>query len=524
MHRLVIALVTLLGLTGAAVVGAYLFLFSSGIDRAARLAPAETAIYVNVYLQPSAGQQMNLSELIGRLPGFADDATLDEKVDQIVQNLLADAGVDYRTQLKPWLGNQVALAVMMGDTTTSADGEPVVIAEVKDRPAAEAAVTDLVSADDPSARSTRSYEGTDIHVSTDAAYAFIDEMLVIGPDASAVEAIVDVSRGADALADRGDFRDTMAELPADHLAAAFLDLALMARAADAEGQLQAVSTAGAVLVAERDGLRLSGSAPFDHEEAEPSARAGFALGGEPTSLVDWMPGNTVAEVVVFGLRQTLEDAEAAAAGTPDGQELLSAIDTFRALAAFGLGIDVDADLLPLLDREVGVAFRGFDGDRPSGLLLLRPDDPVAAEASLARITDRLSAIGAETTTEEIGGVTVTVVQVPDIGELAYTVSGRIVVMGFGSDDVVAAIDAHDSGTSLGQSRAYRETWELAGVRAGNEAWVDVAALVALVDPAELDGDARDILGRIGTLGLTAPSRDDQIEFHAVLTIPETRPD
>jgi hypothetical protein len=523
MHRLVVALVTFIGLTGAVVVGAYLLLFAAGTDRAARLAPADAAVYVNVYLQPSAGQQMNLSGLIGRLPGFADEASLDEKVDQIVQNLLAGTGVDYRAQIKPWLGNQAAVAVTPDLAGGSPDGEVVVIAEVKDREAADQAVAGLV-ADAETSVTTQTYEGVEISVASAGAYAFVDDMLVMGSETAAVEAVIDVSRGADALADRSDFRDTMSDLPADHLAAAFLDLAAMARSADAEQQLGAVSTAGAVLVAERDGVRLSGSAPFDRESAAPSARAGFALGSEPSSLVDWMPSDTLAEVVVFGLRQTLEDAEAAAAGTPDGEELLSALDTFRAIAAFGLGIDIDADLLPLLDREVAIAFGGFAGDRPSGQLLLRPDDPAAAEASLARIVERLDRIGAETTIQEIGDVAVTVLVLPEVGALAYTVSSGIVILGFDSADVVAAIEAHDGGTSLGQSEAYRETFELAGTRAGNEGWVDVGALVALMDPAELDGDARDILERIGTFGFTAPSRDEQIEFHAVLTVPETRPD
>jgi hypothetical protein len=522
MHRLVIALVTLLGLTAAAVVASYLFLFSAGTDRAARLAPADTAFYVNVYLQPSAGQQMNLNELIGRFPGFADDASLDDKVDQIVQNLLAEAGIDYRDQVKPWLGNQVAIAARPGEADP-ADADPVLIVEVKDRAAAEASIADLATAGGQF--TARTYEGVEIQVATGTAYAFVDEMLVVAPDAAAVERVVDVSLGADALADREDFRSTMADMPADHLAAAFVDITTIAGAVDAEQELEAVSTAGAVLVAESGGLRLSGSAPFAMEGAGPSARAGFALGSEPSSLVDWMPDETIAEVVVFGLRQTLEDAEAAAAGTPEGEELTSAIDTVRAIAAFALGIDVDADLLPLLDREVGVALGGVDGDLPSGQVLLRPEDPVAAEATLANIVDRLSGVGAETTTEEVAGVTVTVVSLPDVGELAYAASNGIIVIGLGGvDDVRAAVEAHDTGTSLGQSESYRRTFEVAGTRAGNEAWVDVGALIALMEPIEMDDDTRDILGQIGTFGLTAPSRDDQIEFHAVLTVDETQPD
>ncbi|HUH16899.1 MAG TPA: hypothetical protein VMM85_03030, partial [Methylomirabilota bacterium] len=92
MHRLVIALVSLIGLTGAAFVASYLLIFSASTDRAAALAPAQTALYVNVYLQPSTAQQMNVAGLVGRLPGFADDASLDDKIDQVAQNLMGAVG------------------------------------------------------------------------------------------------------------------------------------------------------------------------------------------------------------------------------------------------------------------------------------------------------------------------------------------------------------------------------------------------------------------------------------------------
>ena len=135
MHRLVVAVVALIGLTGAAFLAAHFLFLSAAIDRAATLAPANSALYVNIYLQPSTGQQMNLGGLIGRLPGFEDDASLDEKVDQVVQNLLSGTGIDYREQVKPWLGNQIALAAWPtdGDATNPT---AVVIAEVKDRAAA----------------------------------------------------------------------------------------------------------------------------------------------------------------------------------------------------------------------------------------------------------------------------------------------------------------------------------------------------------------------------------------------------
>ena len=329
-------------------------------------------------------------------------------------------------------------------------------------------------------------------------------------------------RAGETLADRADFRTTMDGLPADHLASAFVDLAALAETTGTAEQLTAFSTAGAALIAEPDGIRLSGSAPFEIEDdAEPSA-GGFGLGGEPSSLVDWMPDDTIAELVVFGLRQTLEDAEEAAASAPEGEQVTSALDTVRALASFGFGIDIDADLLPLLDREVGIAMSGIEGSLPHGQILLRPEDPVAAAAALARVVDRLVATGTATErTEEGAGTEITVLSVPEVGEIAYALGDGIIIIGLGVDDVTAALQAHADGQTLAVNDQYVQTWEVAGERAGTEVFVDIGPVVELFGTGlELPDDARDILAQIGSFGFTAPSRTDRIEFHAVLTVDE----
>lgn len=520
MHRLVVALVTLIGLSGAAFLAGYLLLFSASTDRASALAPATSAFYLNIYLQPSSGQQMNLGGLIGRLPGFADEASLDDKVDQVVQNLLGTTGLDldYRTQIKPWLGNQVAIAAWpAADDVT--DQTAVFITEVKDRPAAAAALADLTSAGG-AGFTTQTYEGVEIQMSdAGAAYAFVGEMLVFSETGEGIEAVVDVDGGSDALEDRADFRASMDRLPADHLASAFVDLAALAEATDSVDQVAAFSTAGAALIAERDGLRLSGSAPFDVEAAASSSTAGFGLGGEPSSLVDWMPEDTIAELVVFGLRQTLEDAEVAAASAPQGDEITGALDSIRAVAALGFGIDIDADLLPLLDREVGIALAGLEDGLPSGQLLLRPEDPEAAEAALTRVVDRLVATGASSRIETSPIADISVLTIPGTAEVAYAAQDGIIIIGLDVEDVAAALEAHADGQALAGTDKYAQTFEVAGERAGNEAFVDIGALVDLVGAdLELPDDARDILDQIGTFGFTAPSRDDQLEFHAVLTV------
>lgn len=517
MHRLVIALVTLIGLTGAAVVAGYLFLFSAGADRAAALAPANSAFYVNLYLQPSNGQQMNLSGLIGRLPGFADEASLDEKVDQIVQNLLSGSGLDYRTQVKPWLGDQVAIAGRPG-SADPAEMETVAIAEVRDAEAARASVAEVVGDSDETFRA-ESYGGVDLQVGDTATYAFVDEMLVIGTSVDEVHAVIDASGGADSLADRADFRAAMDALPADHLASAFVDFVALTDAAGVDGDVAEARTASAVLVAERDGLRVSGSAPL--VAADDASAAAAPASSQPSTLAQWMPSDTVAEAALFGLRGILEDAEAAAGSAPAGEDIASTLDTLRAVAAFGLGIDIDNDLLPLLDREVGVAITGVDGDMPTGTLLLRPEDADAAAEALGRVADRLGAIGGASDETDVDGTTITTLSIPDIGEMSYAVVDGTVILGLGAEDIGAAIEAHESGASLAASDDYARTFDLAGTRAGSEVYVDVGALVELLgDGIELSDDARDILLQVGSFGLSAPSRPDQIEFHAVLTIDE----
>ena len=176
MHRAVIASVTFIGLVSVAVL-AYVVVLGGPADRAATMAPATTVAYANVYLQPSTGQQLNLASLIGRLPGFADSASLDEKVDQIITTILGESGIDYATDVKPWLGDQLAVA---GWPSADDAAEPAftLIADVKDLAAAQASLPNLLVGDGQAPR-TETYRGTDITIAGVTAYAFLDDTVEV---------------------------------------------------------------------------------------------------------------------------------------------------------------------------------------------------------------------------------------------------------------------------------------------------------------------------------------------------------
>jgi Protein of unknown function (DUF3352) len=515
MHRLVIASVTLIGLVAIAVVAGYVVLFAGAGDRAASLAPASTVAYANVYLKPSTGQMANLSGLIGRLPGFADEAALDEKIDQVVQNLLVATGIDYRADVKPWLGDQIAIAAWPTGTDAT-QASTVILADTSDPDVALASIA-TITADQGLTFATETYNGTELHVAEGTAYAVVDGMLVVGNGADAIHAVLDTSGGAGSLAALPAFTEAMDEQPNDYLASFYVDLAGLAEASGTADELGRVTTASAVLVAEPDGLKLSGSAPLS---AVPAVEPSAAPAAEEGTLTGWMPERTLAEITVFGLRDTLEEGLAVAGEVPEGEEVTSTLDTLRTLAAFALGVDLDAEVLPLLEGETAVAFGGIGAaGMPSGQLLLLPSDPDAAMGTLGRIADRIGSSGGNSSTEMLDGIEVTTISIPDTGEAAFGVVDGVVVIGLSAADVAAVAEARSSGFSLQSSSAYERAFEVAGVRAGTEVFVDVATLGGLLSlVVELPDDARDILSGLGAFALTIPTEPNQIEFRAVLTV------
>ncbi|MDQ2941025.1 MAG: DUF3352 domain-containing protein [Chloroflexota bacterium] len=522
MHRLVIGLTSLLAVAGGAVVGGYLFVSGAGIDRAAELVPAKATVYVSVYLQPSTAQQTKLAGLIGRLPGFEDPASLDTKIGQLVHNTLSGSGLDYETDVRPWIGGKLAVAAWQTAGAASADpptASALLLAEVKDRPAAEAAIDRLAKSSGTSVR-RESYQGVDLFLTDTAGYAFLGDVLVIGQPRSALEAAIDADRGAaDALAKSARFRDAMADLPSDRLAAAYVDIGGLAGGAGVTDQAAGFSAAGVALVAEEDGLRLAGRVPFDKAAGSEAATAVFDLSGAAAQLSSWMPKKTLAELSLFGLSQSIHAAEATAGDTPEGKSVRDAFSTIRGVAALGLGLDLDKDLLPLLDGETALAITGFDGTTVSGQVLLRPSDPAAAAATLAKVRDKLKAQGAAIDTQEAAGTTITTVALAPFGSVSYAATDQVVIFGLKAGDVKAALDAHAAGETLGVADMYRKTFDLAGAHGGTELFVDVGALAVLFkDQLGASGDAGALLGQLGTLGMTVPARTDHYEFHAVLTV------
>jgi hypothetical protein len=363
------------------------------------------------------------------------------------------------------------------------------------------------------------FRGVTMMTSESTSYALLDDLLVVAstPDRlrSAIEAETDV---APSLADSPAYAAAMRTVPSDHLASVYVDVPRVAGLTEGR-ELGGFSTAALALTAAADGLHLDGTAPFAAGSATKAARAAFELGSKPSTLAGWMPRTTSAEAVLFGAAQSFEDLEGSLSGNSAFAPALDALNQLRVIASLGLGINFTTDLLPLFDGEAAVALDSLDADGFHGQILLRPSDTAAAEASLERMRSALADRGSTVRTREVAGTTITSVEVPQIGSVAYAVQDGVVILSLDAAEVAAALEAHAAGDTLDVDERYGALFELTGAHAGNELWADVPTLVdALAATFDPGSELRDILHQIGELAISATATDGQLEIHGVLTV------
>ena len=73
--------------------------------------PKTTVAYLEIRADLPGDQRAKVGDIIAKFPGFADQASLDAKIDEALQRILDGAGVSWTADVKPWLGGEVGVAV-----------------------------------------------------------------------------------------------------------------------------------------------------------------------------------------------------------------------------------------------------------------------------------------------------------------------------------------------------------------------------------------------------------------------------
>jgi hypothetical protein len=219
--------VVLVGVPSA--VALYLALGRTAGDDLIHMVPAKADIYVTAMLDPSLSQKRNLQSFLQHFPDLRSEQQIRDQVDRGLDSAFKNSGVDYSRDLKPWIGNQVAAVAELGTSPTAA-----FLVRTTD----EAASTRALSHVDWSGRGSTRYHwsstshggvkvsnGTTAEASNDVSWAVFDHTAVFGNAESLVDSIIDTdhARSGANLGTQRAYLDTLAQLPADHVAVAYVN-------------------------------------------------------------------------------------------------------------------------------------------------------------------------------------------------------------------------------------------------------------------------------------------------------------
>jgi hypothetical protein len=495
--------------------------------------PAGTLAYAEVRLDLPGDQRRAVGEFLQKFPGFADQAALEGKLDEVLDQLVKDATEDtqtYTRNIKPWFDGELAFALgplpaasnftdrNATDPNAALDAfRALALVSIKDPALAkawfEAALKDAGVTGTPEA-----YDDTVLTVvhgdGPDYAFAVIDDKVVAIGDVESVRDAVD-SNGDSAFADEPGPATAIAAANKDHLGFVYVALRPLVdwsmdfqkRAMDQFGGTAAQAAISTTLLKtlpawgaywmrfQSDELVLEATAP------KPEISFGAAQNSR-SSIVEHVPSSALALSVTNGLGATLEKMLELYSGDPTFKPLIDQLDQ-----ALGLVGGRDAALGWIGDTALAV--NASDG-KPEGGLVVAPTDPDKAKTLFTSLGAFIGLGGASqgitVRTEDYNGTTITIVDVGDVSklsgigggtssgiplpsghlEIAYAVNDQIVVIGTGPAFVKHVLDT-TTGTSLARDPQYSHLADQVGPGTGS-AFVDITAAREMLEKAMADSE------------------------------------
>ncbi len=312
---------------------------SSGSDGGAdpaSVVPARAAFYAEATVRPDGDQAAALNTLSQKIAGTPDlGAVLVKEIDKS----LKDDGASYKEDIEPWLGDKVGVAV-----TGLRDPQHPDFAVVIGAKDTKKALTALKKGDKGLIERKYKAQAYTFNPKQQQAAAGIGGTLVIATE-PALKAVIDVDKGADALADSDRMKKARASVTDDRLGflyadpASIIDLAASSSPAlgAQAGQLKSLlggkdaSAIGAALIAAADAIRIEAAVDGQPATGAPTDAAAKSLAALPTG-----------SVAAFGLGPIGSQAEKGVAQLQQlGGIYSSVLSQFRTIT----GLDLQQDVL-----------------------------------------------------------------------------------------------------------------------------------------------------------------------------------
>jgi hypothetical protein len=511
-----------LGVAGLAVVvaiGVLLAFGSRPAPEALKYIPADSAFVAEVRMDLPGDQLQKLGNLLAHFPGFLDQATLPDKIDEAFSRLVGSASageVDYRADIKPWLSGPAFLAFR-----TPGDARPDDPSSFM-RGVASLTTTGTVSCNTAFRDQTvthEAYRGLDLVLGNGGTACVIDGRQALVGDSQSVHAALDAHIDGKGLDKSDAYRAARAALQGDQLATVFINgpaySSFFTKLSEATAGMPGMPAALPFMpgfpewliegVRAEDDVLLIDTVSGPVLEPTAGATTGPSLLALPPAhasvIAPLAPANTVLFVETQGAGVNLQNMFAHLGTFP---ELAPALQMLNGAGGAGplVGWIEDAGVI-VLDAP----------DGPTGGIALVAADDAAALQRVQTITGLiaiagLSGSGIQTRETTIGGVTVTTVAITDLGslvppgqlpegltvpsdatiEFSIAAKGRIVLLGTGESFMTGVLTV-PAGAGLVDQALYKKATARALTGNSITAYVGIRDIVAMIEKV-LPADAK----------------------------------
>lgn len=488
-----------------------------GTNEASNLMPTNTMVLMSISPNPlQIGQLRKLQALFG---AFGTAARETGAAPSVLTPSPLD--IDFARDIQPWIGLEAAVGIV--DTGT---GEPAIVAAIASRSSKGAtAFLDKVRrqmegsgatfAEERYGRIAVVYQTTG-GSGNQLAYAEVNRFVVLASSLDGLHALIDTAQGKrTALPKNSTYQRMMKELSENRIGYLYADWATIRKIGSSEeldrlagNMLQAV---GAILVLEKDGLRLDYAMLVNPDSIPDALRAAMEMAPNPNKVTAALPEDTLVMYSGQKLR-LLFDQIADVAGLADvgGESLMMQIE-------HSLGINLEQDLFGWADGEYALSLISDpDSEGPLGVLqmpanlvlLIETKDDRAAERGMHKIADALTREGGSQFNEEnIGGVIFHTITDPyQATTIGYGMVNNFVVIG--TSQRVLAEAATAANQSLARDDAFRNFISRLPARNSGYVYMNVERLVDTVyeqmpeyEQKDFDASARPYLKSIRAIGL-----------------------
>jgi uncharacterized protein DUF3352 len=488
---------------------------------AARVVPADALLYVHLSTDPDRAAVKRSLTLLGRFPSYP------RLRDGLLGRLSAAAsGVSFQRDIRPWLGDEAALALL--NTPGQTAGSLVVLA-VSDRHKAEGFLQRVAGAP-----GRQSYRGMDISNYGNAAAAFVKGNLVIGRLPGLRQAIDAAAGRGPSLGASKVFRAASKGLPADRVADVYASPDGVTRLLAAQGG--AIGAAGALI--DQPALRGAalalapkgdGAQVVVHSILDPKVSKAVNS-GKPFApkLVDSVPRAAMAYLGLTRLdRAGARLLAAGLAGGGAGRQLTTLLQRAQKDLVRRAGVDLRRDVLPLLQGEVALWLAPAI-PAPVLTLIAATDDEKRTREAFARLQQplaRLLASGAGQAAawqeRDLDGAQAFQLRLGVGIELDYAVfDGKLVV----STSLAGVRAVKQRKASLTENDSFRATLANHPAKVTSLVFLDFGQLLALGERTGLSDSrsylaVREDLRKVKAVGAAATGNESESTTELFIQIP-----